>query len=422
MDKLALHGGKPVRERPFPPKALGVSLAGSEELKELTDVVEERSPFRHYGLGNPHKVEDFEKSVRESFGCKYALAVSSGSAALYCAMAAINAGPSDEVILPGFGWFSDYCAVVNAGALPVFVDIDDSLNIDPYDFERKITEKTKAVIVIHYQGGPANMDEIMRIARANKIIVVEDCAQAFGGEYRGRKLGTIGDIAITSFQANKVISCGEGGLLYTDNEEYFVRAVRYHDLGFVRPVFESQLKKKELADKKYSFAGLQFRMGELQGAFIGAQFKKLPKVLECCRKHHSRIKEYFKSNSHFSFRKTDEGDCGITLFMKFASRQEAEKFSECLAAEGIPIGPSSNCVNMVDEYPIKSKVQVHLSLPPFGKGYAGEDAVYESKIVCPKTNNIYGSYVSIGIGPLYTDEDTNDIIKAIEKVCKALYD
>ena len=283
MEKLALYGGTPVRVNPFPSKMLGVAFIGEEELKELTDVVESKSPFRHYGIGKPHKVEDFEKSVREYLGCKYTLAVSSGTAALLCAMAAAGIGPGDEVILPSFGWYSDYFAILNFGALPVFADIDESLNMDPVDFEIKVTDRTKAVIVIHYQGGAAKMDEIMKIAKANNITVIEDCAQAFGGDYKGEKLGTIGDIGISSFQANKMISCGEGGLIYTNKEDYFVRAVRYHDLGLLRPVFEHQLENKSLADSSESFAGLQFRMSELQGAFILAQFRKLPIILDKCR-------------------------------------------------------------------------------------------------------------------------------------------
>lgn len=421
MEKLAIDGGTPVRQKPFPSKMLGVAYIGEEELNELKDVVESKSPFRHYGIGKPHKVEDFEKSVREHLGCKYALAVSSGTAALLCAMAAVGIGPGDEVILPGFGWYSDYFAILNFGALPVFADIDESLNLDPVDFERKVTNRTKAVIVIHYQGGAAKMDEIMKIAKANKIVVIEDCAQAFGGEYKGKKLGAMGDISISSFQANKMISCGEGGLVYTNNEEYFARAVRYHDLGLFRPVFAEQLENKALADSSESFAGLQFRMSELQGAFMLAQLRRLPMILDKCRKSHKRIRDCFASSEHFIFRNVNDADCGITLFMLFKTGAEAEKFSKCLGAEGISMGPSSNCKNIVKDFPIKSRRQVHQSLPPFGKGFGGENIEYDSAVLCPKTDDIISRCVSIGIGPQYSDEDIDDIIRAIEKVDGALY-
>jgi Predicted pyridoxal phosphate-dependent enzyme apparently involved in regulation of cell wall biogenesis len=421
MNNLAINGGKPVREKEFPTKLLGASLIGSEEMKELADVVKEKSPFRHYGLGNPHKTEDFESEARKMLGAKYALAVSSGSAALICAVNALGIGPGDEVIIPGFGWFSDYNCIVGTGALPVFADIDDSMTISPVDFERKITSKTKAVIVVHYQGGQADMDKIMSIAKAKDIKVIEDCAQAFGGTYKGQCLGTIGDIGISSFQANKIITCGEGGILYTSNEEYFTRAVRYHDLGYVRPVFEKQLGNKDASKDEYSFAGNQYRMSDLQGAFILAQLRKLPGMLEKCRNYHDLIKNRFKSSKNFTFRPEHEGNCGITLFLKFKTSEEATNFSESLKCEGIPIGPSSGCCNIVDEYPIMTRKVANENLPPFGEGYDGRNVEYSSKKDCPNTNEITSCYFAIGVGPQYSDEEVNDIITAIEKVENTLY-
>jgi dTDP-4-amino-4,6-dideoxygalactose transaminase len=419
--KLAFHGGTPVRKKPFPSKMLGAALIGEEELAELREVVAEKSPFRHYGIGNPHKVKDFEDEARRMLGSKYVLAVSSGSAALFCAVAALKIGVGDEVVMPAHGWYSDYNCVVCAGALPVFAEIDDTFCLDPKDFEKKITERTKAVIVIHYQGGPADMDEIVSIAESRNIKVIEDCAQALGGQYRQKMLGTLGDIGISSFQASKMITCGAGGLVYTDCEEYFVRAVRYHDLGFVRPVFEDRLVDKSLAEPDRSFPGYQFRMNDLQGAFLLAQIRKLPVILEKCRKHHRRLKEALKNSSHFSLRPVDKGDCGITLFLKFATAGEASAFTEALAAEGIPVGPSSGCTNLMDQYPIKSKKMIQKNIPPFGKGYNGEKVVYDSNIHCPNTNKIIARYISIPIGPLYSDEEVEDIIKATRKVEQSLY-
>jgi 8-amino-3,8-dideoxy-alpha-D-manno-octulosonate transaminase len=244
VEKLAIYGGRPVREKPFPSKLLGSALIGDEELAELKDVIAEKSPYRYYGYGNPRKVRDFEQKTREMLGSKYTLAVSSGSAALYCACAALGLGPGDEVIIPAFGWFSNYYAVIHVGALPVFADIDDSLGLDPDDFERKITPRTKAVMVVHYQGGPARMDRISAIARAHGIAIIEDCCQAFGGSFQDKLLGTWGDIGLTSFNCVKMLTAGEGGLLWTDNEEYFVRAVRYHDIGRVRSVSKSSLRMR----------------------------------------------------------------------------------------------------------------------------------------------------------------------------------
>ena len=405
----------------FPSKLLGASLIGEEELKELEDVVSQKSPFRFYGIGSPRKVREFEKNVNSYFGVKYSLAVSSGTAALFCATAALGIGPGDEVIMPAFSWYSDFNSIALTGALPVFADIDESLNLDPEDFKRKITSKTKAVILIHYQGGPAKMDEIMTVAGKHNIKVIEDCAQAFGGQYKGKFLGSMGDIAIASFQNNKMITCGEGGIVYTNNEEYYVRAVRYHDLGFVRPAFLEQLENKELADQSKSFIGSQFRMSELQGAFILAQFKKLPMLLAECRKKHQKIREFINKSKNISVRPFTEGDCGITLFIKLPSKDMAENFSKLLEENGVPVGPTSFCTNIADKFPVSTKSMVHDSVPPYGKGFAGEKIKYNAIDDCPNTNLIAESYTAIGIGPLYSDENIDYIIRGIEKAEKKIF-
>jgi len=420
MDKNTI--ATPVHKKIFPPYTPGASMIGEEELKELQDVIREKSPFRHYGLGNPCKVAEFEQYVREYLGTGYALAVSSGTAALLCAVTALGIGPGDEVILPAFTWFSDYSCIVNAGAVPVFADIDESLNLSPEDMKRKITRRTRAVIVVHYQGGPAKIEEIISIAKQHDIKVIEDCAQAFGGTYRRRKLGTFGDIGITSFQNNKMITCGEGGLLYTDNEEYYARAVRYHDLGSVRDTFKACIRNKSLADQSEAFAGLQFRMSELQGAVILAQARKLEYILGRCRKSHGRIREHFKGNACFDIRLVDEGDCGITFFMRFKTAGEAKNVKIRLMEQGLPVSASSACCNILEHYPVKTSKMAFDRMPPFGKGYAGYDRVYDSKMDCLNANDILNRYVAIPIGPLYTEEDIDSIIKGIEKAIEIVLD
>jgi 8-amino-3,8-dideoxy-alpha-D-manno-octulosonate transaminase len=420
MDILAIDGGTPVRKEPFPSNYLGVTMYDDAELAEVTDVIVNKSPFRHYGLGNPCKIFDFENKIKAYFGSKFALALSSGSGALYCAVAALGIGPGNEVIMPAFGWFSDYYAVTNTGALPVFADIDETLSLDPDDFKKKITPNTKAVIVIDFQGYPAKMDEIMAIANEHNIKVIEDTAQAFGGEYVGKKLGTFGHIAIASFQINKLLSCGEGGLLMTDDETYFARAVRYHDLGFVRPIFADQIQDKQLLDNSLMFAGNQYRMNELSGAVMSAQIDKLDNILSICRRHHKKIRDNFKDNPHFKIRWA-EGDCGVAVFILFPTAAEAKKFQDCLSAEGIPVGPKSACRNIMNEYPVKNKALIHDMLPPFGKGFNGESTDYIKLNAEMKTDGIAARFVAVSIGPQYADKDIDDIICAIKKVEECLY-
>ena len=420
MEKLAVNGGEPVRKKPFPTNYLGVSLYGEEEMRELADVIRSKSPFRHYGIGTPQKVEHFEAKARAYFGRKHALATSSGTGALFCAVAALGIGPGDEVILPAFGWYSNFYAITHVGALPVFADVDDTLGLDPADFQRKITAKTKAVMVVDFQGCPAKMDEIMEIAKARGVKVIEDVAQAIGGSYNGKKLASFGDFGMVSFQQNKILCSGEGGLLMTDDDALFARAVRYQDLGMIRPVFEAEIEDKSLLLPEAAITGAQFRMSEFQGAVLNAQMDKLEGILAVTRKYHARMREALKDNPHFKLRYV-EGDCGITLSMLFPTVAEGAEFQRCLKAEGLPMGAKSACKNMMSIPPISTKRLPNAAMPPFGAGCPGEHIDYIALTKQMKVDDIAGRYVATSIGPQYTEDDISDIIRAIQKVDENLY-
>jgi len=216
------------------PGYIGPQFFDEREEQALLEVLESRSPFRYWGEGKPTKVLRFEEKFAEYMETRFALGVTSGTAALDCAVTGLGIGPGDEVIVPAYTWWSDYTCVVQAGALPVFADIDRTLNIDPKDFERKITPRTRAVIAVHLLGTPCDMDPIMQIAHKHEIAVLEDCAQCVGGSYHGGKLGSIGDVGIYSFQVNKVITSGEGGAVVTSDPVIYERAARFHDMGTIR--------------------------------------------------------------------------------------------------------------------------------------------------------------------------------------------
>ena len=215
---LAIHGGPPVRApgHPFPTRYLGADWTGVNELRNARRAIATKTLFRHYGPGKPVMAEQFERAAREKFGARFALATTSGSAALTCALIGLGVGPGDEVILPAFSWFSCYESVVALGALPVFCAIDRSLHLDPDDVARRSGPRTKAVIAVHYQGSLADLNRLMGICRPRGVRVLEDCAQAIGARYRGRPAGTIGDVGTFSLQGNKLITSGEGGLALTD--------------------------------------------------------------------------------------------------------------------------------------------------------------------------------------------------------------
>lgn len=417
-ETLAINGGNPVRSDPLPSPYLGVNVMGDEELKLLTEVIIKQSPFRAYGKNPPHMVDDFESLTREYFKMPYSLATTSGTSALCCAMAGLEIGYGDEVIIPSLGWYSDFNAPVLFGAIPVFADINRSLNLDPEDFERKITKRTKAVIVIHFQGATTDMDKILDIAKKYNIKVLEDCAQACGTAYKNRKVGSLGDVSIFSFQQNKVISAGEGGLLLTKNAKIFERSVRYHDLGMFRPAF-----KKQSQDEHFQqFAGCQFRMSELTGAVLIAQLKKLDShILDITRNYHKKLKKQLTTECDgIKFRQTgdDEGEAGTALYIDFDNAEKVEWVNKALLAEGIHSSPCSSCLNLLHVDYIQKKRQVHINMPPFGKGYLGETVQYYPEL-CPNTDKIINSMVCVPVSQNYSDNDVNDIARAIIKIWNA---
>src|SRR5438270_3897728 len=217
----------------------GSEFYDDAEQQQLTDVLAGRNPFRWYGPKPPLKVATFEKELAARMQTRYALAVTSGTAALQCAVNALGIGPGDEVILPAWTWHSCYAAVVLAGALPVFAEIDASFNLNPADIERRITPQTKAILAAHFQGDPCDMDRILAIAKRHKLRVIDDCAQSVGASYHGRPVGSMGDIGIYSFQLNKTITAGEGGAVVTSDPELFERAARFHDVGIFRAPHEN---------------------------------------------------------------------------------------------------------------------------------------------------------------------------------------
>src|SRR5206468_5557089 len=173
------------------------------------------------------KVSQFEATFAERMLTAHALAVTSGTAALHVALAALEVGPGYEVILPAWTWYSCYNTVVQAGALPVFAEIDQSFNIDPDDIEHRITPHTKVIMAVHLQGNPADMDRILPIARKHRVKVLEDGSQSVGASYKGRPLGSMGDIGIFSLQQSKTITAGEGGAVVTGDPVIFERASRF---------------------------------------------------------------------------------------------------------------------------------------------------------------------------------------------------
>ena len=412
--KLAIEGGTPVRKTPLESRPYGPQFYDDVEKRELIEVLESRSPFRWW-KGNS-KVLQFEKAYADHIGVKHALAVTSGTTALYTAMAALEIGPGDEVILPAWTWYADYDAIVLSGALPVFAEIDESLAIDPGDIEHRITPRTKAIVPSSLQGGVADMEPIMEIARKHKLRVLEDFSQCVGGRYKGKYLGTIGDIAINSFQLGKTITSGEGGAVVTNNAKLFERALRFHDVGALRSPYAEEFKGGLLA----AFAACNFRMNEFTGAVLKGQVQKLETICARLRANARKVCEGIADLPGLKLRKTSdqEGDLGVTVFLDHGNRQRRDRFLRALRAEGISAsGPGGSVILPIDQR-IEKKATLHPDWPSFNSPQ-GKAICYGTEC-CPRTIDIIGRFGGVIMDPKFTDEDLKDIIRAIRKVYLAM--
>jgi 8-amino-3,8-dideoxy-alpha-D-manno-octulosonate transaminase len=415
---LALEGGKRVRARPLRSTYYGPEYYDDKELAQLRDVLGKRQPFRFYGPGGqpPMKVLTFEQRLAERMHTRYALAVTSGTAALTTALAALGAGPGDEVILPAWSWYACFSSIVLNGALPVFAESDTSFNIDPADLESKITPQTKVIMLVHTLGNPADMDAISSIARDRRIKVLEDCAQSLGGSYKGKPLGSIGDIGIYSFQIAKTISSGEGGALVTNDSLLFERAARYHDLGLLRPPHQALLGRAELE----AMIGNQYRMSEFTGAVLLAQLSKLDTIVAALRGHARRVYDGIADLPGLDLRARVDpaGDTGSTVWLGFPSQALRDKFLAAMNAENVPAS-SPLGVALVPLQPCaEHKLTFHSNWPSFASE-RGRSIRYGSEC-CPRTIAIHRRFAGITLDPKYSQSDVDDIVAAIRKVYPAI--
>lgn len=413
-EKLAIDGGKPVRENGLHYAPYGPQFFDDTEKNELIEVLESKSPFRW--RGDESKVLKFEKAYAEHIGVKNALGVTSGTTALYTAMAALEVGPGDEVILPAWTWYADYDSIVLSGALPVFAEIDNSFAIDPKDIEARITPRTKAIIACHLQGTPADMDAILAIANKHKIRVLEDCAQCCGGRYKGKFVGTIGDIGINSFQLSKTITAGEGGAVVSNDPKLFERAIRFHDVGVIRSPYAEALNGGLLA----AFAACNFRMNEFTGAVLFGQVQKLAEICKRLRANYRKVRDGIANLPGLKLRKTHdvEGDLGVGVFIDFGNRARRDRYIRAMNAEGVAAsGPGGSAVLPADER-IEKKSTIHPDWPSFNTPQ-GKAIKYGAES-CPKTIDILDRHAGVIMDPNFDENDLQDIIKAIRKVYTAM--
>jgi dTDP-4-amino-4,6-dideoxygalactose transaminase len=413
-DKLAINGGTPARTRNNPPMFPGGLAVDEREEQAVLEVLRSKRLFRYYGPfeGNS-KVEEFERKFKAMTGSKYALAVNSCTNALQIALQAAGIQPGDEVIVPAYTFVSTASSVVAANAIPVIVEIDDSFTIDPAEIEKNITPKTKAIMPVHMRGVPCDMDTIMAIAKKHNLLVIEDVAQANGGTYKGKPLGTFGNVSCFSFQFHKVITAGEGGAIVTDDRTLINRAKAIYDSG-------ANWKDDDTIDNNEypCFPGMGCRMTEMQGALLNVQLEKRDALINSMKENSARIKDAIKDIPGIKLRRPNDtdGDIGICVMFTLENQEKALKVSQALKAEGIEAGTlfKKDVSDLHVYYHWKHILNRH-SNNDSGFPFTLTDRTY-SQDMCPRTIDLLGRVIHMDVSPELTEKDVSEIIYGLEKV------
>ena len=392
----------------------GAYLIGKEEEKELLDVVRNGYLFRYGTLGVEGfqgKVQSLEKEMAERLNVNYTFGCNSGTSALMCCLAALGIGAGDEVIVPGFTFVATYAAVILCNAIPVLAEIDESLNMDPTKIKQCITPRTKAIIPVHMHGNPADLDPILEIAKEHNLYVIEDACQGVGGSYKGKYLGTIGNIGAFSLNWFKTITCGDGGMVLTNDEYLYTRAYSFHDQAHAPNRADDNTNGRTLI-------GMDMRMNELSGAVALAQGRKLFGIIETLHEKKKLVKNIIKEKApKIKFRKiNDPGEVGYTLSIFFDTAAQADEFCRLT---GYKTNTNSgwhvyNNMEHVLTHQTATAARCPFDCPRFPNKYEMK------KNMLPQTDDILSRSVNIGIVVTATEEElialANKVADAINQV------
>jgi 8-amino-3,8-dideoxy-alpha-D-manno-octulosonate transaminase len=418
MSKLAIHGGTPVRSRMEAGMLRGAYLVGEEEAASVAQVMRSQSLNRYYGPDCQNMVQRLEGMMSEYLNVPYVLGVTSCTAALITSLKALGIGYGDKVIVPANTFTATPGAVICSNAVPVYVDIDETLNLDPNDLERVMDDEVKAIIAVHINGQSCEMDKILSFARKHGIAVVEDVAQSIGTSYKGQLCGSFGDISAYSFHMQKIVTGGEGGAVSTHSRRLFERAVRYHDQGGFREKGRYGFTDEELGE---AFVGQNYRMSEVTGAVIVEQWKKLDKIIASMRRHHRRMQDTLAAElPGIRFRESadPDGDICCVLGIQHPTRERADQFVEAMAAENLftyfmygakPIYMTPFFLN---------KRTADKNNFPFD--YPFRNPVEYREGMCPRAEDILQRTTLIPVNPVMTDEQADEIIEGVIKVYRGM--
>jgi dTDP-4-amino-4,6-dideoxygalactose transaminase len=424
VPKLALLGGKPVRTKPFPAH----NPIGKEEKKAAIEVIESGVLSRFLGAWHKdfyggEKVQTFERAWAIYVDAKHAVSVNSNTSGLFAAVGAAGVGPGDEVLVPPYTMSASATAIIGYHAVPVFADIQpDIFCIDPASIKKRITPRTKAIIVVDLFGHPADLDPIMKIARKHNLVVIEDAAQAPGAIYHGRKVGAISDMTVFSLNYHKHIHTGEGGIVTTNSDRFAER------LQLIRNHGEAVVAEKGVKDLVNTF-GFNLRLTEIQAAIGIAQLAKLPRLLKQRVKNADYLSKHIGALSGITAPIVLPG-CTHAYYVQSFLFDEAvvgvsrERFVEAICAElptaedrDWPLISNGYCKPLYLQPMYQQQIAIGSAGCPFRcPHYKG--TVNYKKGICPVTEQLYERLLieTEFMRPPATVKDMKDVVRAFEKV------
>jgi dTDP-4-amino-4,6-dideoxygalactose transaminase len=379
-------------------------IIGQEEIDALAKVVNSKELFR-YGIG--HECERFETRYAAWLGAKHFSLAASGSYALTAAMIGVGLGPGAEVLVPAHTYMASATSVLATGAIPVIVDINESITIDPAAIEAAIGPRTRAVIAVHMWGTACDMDAIMEIARRRNLIVIEDACQGVGGGYRGRKLGTIGDIGAYSFNFYKNMSSGEGGGVVTNDD-----AVHKRVNCAIDPCHAFWTGRQE---DEMPFAGNGARASEFMGAILNVQLDRIDGIIGAMRQERDTVLAGIQPALELGMRRaplhSQDSDCATNVFLTVPSAQAAEVFVRTFPS--VIVGKTGRHTYTEWDQVLMGAGAAHPLMNPYNMPANAECRRTYSRDMCAKSLDILNRTVLVPTHPLHTKEQIADIIHNI---------
>jgi dTDP-4-amino-4,6-dideoxygalactose transaminase len=418
MPTLALDGGTPAIQTPLPGGGFGVELIDDEEVAAITAVLQSKRLFR-YGTDTESNLLETEVAAWQ--GVRYALFVNSGTSALICALTGLGIGPGDEVIVPAYTYIATAAAVVAVGAVPILAEIDDSLGLDPADVAAKITPQTRAILPVHMQGVPCRLATLRALADVHGLALIEDCCQAIGAEYEGRRAGTWGKAGAWSLNYFKAITCGEGGVVFTDDPALIERARFQADPAL--PMWSDGTQEWLSAP----FSRECYRGNEMAAAMARVQLRKLPRVLAHCRALKTDLLARLAPPRAYALQHVDDpsGDLGISFAMLAHTPELAQRLAAALQAEGLHVGSAYSKQGFPDRHIFAYWDSIMQRTGASPAGYPWRDPAYRGQAtyspdMCPRTLDLLGRALRLPLHLKLTVEHTAQIAAAINKVDAAL--